>query len=96
MLVNAIPPAPQRDRSTNVVTAAEIQQERFRNALEFVQSMRPQWLGKVTTAAQFVTLLVLVGRGSASPWLLGLTVLLSAAAAVDYALAFAKSKAESG
>jgi phosphatidylglycerophosphate synthase len=58
------------------------------------RSMRPQWLGKAATAAQFVTLLVLVGRGSAPPWLLGLTVLLSAAAAVDYALAFVRSRAE--
>lgn len=52
------------------------------------RTMRPQWLGKVTTAAQFALLLVLVGLGSAPVWLLVLTAGLSVLAAVDYVRAF--------
>jgi CDP-diacylglycerol--glycerol-3-phosphate 3-phosphatidyltransferase len=54
--------------------------------------MKPLWLGKVTTAAQFVLLLVLVARGEAWLWLLLLTAALSLAAAVDYARAFIKAR----
>ena len=52
------------------------------------RGMRAKWLGKVTTAAQFAVLLVLVGAGSAPVWLLAVTAALSAAAAVDYARGF--------
>ena len=79
-----------RDLVVLAGVVAVLVQRRWQEA----RSMRPQWLGKVTTAAQFMTLLVLVGGGSAPSWLLGLTVLLSAAAAVDYALAFVRSRAE--
>ena len=47
--------------------------------------MRPSLLGKCTTAAQMAVLLVLVGWNEAPVWLLVPTVLLSAAAAIDYA-----------
>ena len=47
--------------------------------------MRPSLLGKCTTAAQFGVLFVLAGWNEAPPWLLIPTVLLSAAAAIDYA-----------
>jgi hypothetical protein len=50
--------------------------------------MRPSWLGKCTTAAQFAVLLVLVGWEAATPWLLIPTVALSVAAAADYARQF--------
>jgi len=50
--------------------------------------MRPSWLGKCTTAAQFAVLLVLVAWGSAPVWLLGLVTALSAAAAIDYVRIF--------
>ena len=49
------------------------------------RTMRPSWLGKCTTAAQFAVLFVLAGWGVAPPWLMVPTVLLSAAAAIDYA-----------
>jgi phosphatidylglycerophosphate synthase len=48
--------------------------------------LRPSWLGKCTTAVQFALLLVLVIWGEAPVWLLVPTVVLSAAAAVDYAV----------
>jgi phosphatidylglycerophosphate synthase len=50
--------------------------------------LRPSALGKVTTAAQFGVLLVLVIWGSAPVWLLAAVTLLSAVAAVGYARAF--------
>jgi phosphatidylglycerophosphate synthase len=49
------------------------------------RTMRPSWLGKCTTAAQLAVLFVLVGWNEAPLWLLIPTVLLSAAAAIDYA-----------
>lgn len=54
--------------------------------------MKPLWLGKVTTTAQFVLLLVLVASGEAWLWLLLLTAALSLAAAVDYARAFRRAR----
>jgi hypothetical protein len=50
--------------------------------------MRPTWLGKLTTTAQFALFLVLVAEGRPWTWLLGLTAGLSAAAAVGYARTF--------
>jgi hypothetical protein len=47
--------------------------------------MRPSWLGKCTTAAQFAVLFALAGWNEAPPWLLVPTVALSIAAAIDYA-----------
>jgi phosphatidylglycerophosphate synthase len=52
------------------------------------RKMRPSWLGKCTTAAQFAVLLVLVAWGSAPVWLLVLMTALSGLAAVDYVRAF--------
>lgn len=52
--------------------------------------MRPSWLGKCTTAAQFAVLLVLVAWGNAPVWLLGLVTALSAAAAIDYIRVFSR------
>jgi phosphatidylglycerophosphate synthase len=57
------------------------------------RKLRPSWPGKCTTAAQFALLLVLVAWGSAPVWLLAAITLLSAAAAVDYALRFRRSVA---
>lgn len=53
------------------------------------RKMRPSWLGKCTTAAQFVVLFWLVGWPPVPVWFLAPTVLLSAAAAMDYAGRFA-------
>jgi hypothetical protein len=55
--------------------------------------MRPSWLGKCTTAAQFVLLLTIVARGSAPEWLLVLVSALSAIAALDYVHRFARLQA---
>lgn len=52
------------------------------------RDMRPIWLGKCTTAAQFALLMVLVAEGRAWAWLLWLTAALSAAASVGYLRAF--------
>ena len=58
------------------------------------RKMRPSWLGKCTTAAQCAVLFVLVGWDAAPLWLLIPTVVLSVAAAVDYARLFASHLAE--
>ena len=52
--------------------------------------LRPSWLGKCATAAQFAVLVVLVIWGGAPVWLLAAVTLLSAAAAVGYARDFVK------
>ena len=54
------------------------------------RQMRPSWLGKCTTAAQFAVLLVLVAWGSAPAWLLGIVTALSILAALDYVRRFAR------
>jgi phosphatidylglycerophosphate synthase len=54
------------------------------------RKMRPSWLGKCTTAAQFAVLLVLVAWGTAPNWLLGGVTALSLLAAIDYARFFAR------
>lgn len=56
--------------------------------------MRPSWLGKGTTAAQFAVLLVLVIWNAAPVWLLAAVTALSLAAAIDYARTFRASLAE--
>ena len=56
------------------------------------RKLRPSWMGKCTTAAQFAVLLVLV-VWPAPVWLLGAVTLLSAAAAVDYARRFLTANA---
>jgi cardiolipin synthase (CMP-forming) len=48
------------------------------------RKMRPSWLGKATTGAQFAVLLALVAWGSAPVWLLAATTSISAMAALDY------------
>ena len=58
------------------------------------RKMRPSLLGKSTTAAQLAVLFVLVGWNEAPLWLLIPTVLLSAAAAIDYARWAAVTRAE--
>jgi phosphatidylglycerophosphate synthase len=50
--------------------------------------MRPNWLGKLTTTAQFGLLLVLVVCGAAWQWALWLTAGLSLAAAAEYVRVF--------
>ncbi len=77
-----------RDIAVLAGVLAVLVQGKWRTA----RSMRPQRLGKITTAVQFAVLLVLVARGSAWPWLLALTTLLSIAAAVDSAIAFLGSR----
>jgi phosphatidylglycerophosphate synthase len=57
------------------------------------RGMRPSWLGKGTTGAQFALLMVLVVEGRGWPWLLWLTAALSAAAAADYARGFFRERA---
>jgi len=52
--------------------------------------MRPSWLGKCTTAAQFAVLLVLAARASAPVWLLAAVSALSVFAALQYIGAFAR------
>ncbi|HEY1186682.1 MAG TPA: CDP-alcohol phosphatidyltransferase family protein [Gemmata sp.] len=52
------------------------------------RKLRPSFVGKVTTAAQFVLLVVLVVWGTAPVWLLAPVTLLSAGAAWDYAQTF--------
>jgi CDP-diacylglycerol--glycerol-3-phosphate 3-phosphatidyltransferase/cardiolipin synthase len=56
----------------------------WRGHWERYLAMKPSWLGKCTTAAQFALLIVLVAWGDAPVWLLTAITLLSAAAAVDY------------
>ncbi|HJZ54402.1 MAG TPA: CDP-alcohol phosphatidyltransferase family protein [Gemmataceae bacterium] len=48
--------------------------------------LRPSWVGKATTAAQFAVLLILAWWNSAPVWLLAPVVALSVAAAADYAV----------
>lgn len=54
--------------------------------------MRPSWLGKCTTAAQFVLLLVLAHGNAAPVWLLVATTALSGAAAAEYAWGFVRAR----
>jgi phosphatidylglycerophosphate synthase len=70
-----------RDVVVLVGVAAVLLRRRWRQARE----MRPSWLGKCTTAAQFAVLVALAAWNTAPPWLLTPTVLLSVAAAADYA-----------
>jgi phosphatidylglycerophosphate synthase len=49
------------------------------------RAMRPTWLGKCTTAAQFAVLLVLAAGWEGWRWLLWLTAGLSVATAAQYA-----------
>jgi phosphatidylglycerophosphate synthase len=50
--------------------------------------MRPTWLGKATTAAQFAVLLAAVVWGGAALWLLAATTALSTATAAQYTAVF--------
>jgi len=50
--------------------------------------LRPSWLGKGTTAAQFAAVAIIVIWGAAPVWALAAVTLLSALAAFDYARAF--------
>ncbi|MFO0825521.1 MAG: CDP-alcohol phosphatidyltransferase family protein [Gemmataceae bacterium] len=59
-----------------------------RGRWETAKQMRPSFLGKCTTAAQFAVLLWLVVWGGTPLWLLTLTTLLSIAAAVGYTREF--------
>jgi phosphatidylglycerophosphate synthase len=63
-----------------------------RNRPADVRRMRPRWLGKSATAAQFALLAVLVVGGHGWVWLLVLTAGLSIAAAADYARAYVLQK----
>jgi cardiolipin synthase len=52
--------------------------------------MRPTWLGKGTTVAQFAALLVLAAGWPGGTWVMLLTAALSLATAAQYALMFAR------
>lgn len=52
------------------------------------KKMKPSWLGKCATAAQFALLAVLVVEGEAWTWLLALTATLSVVAGVAYVWTF--------
>jgi phosphatidylglycerophosphate synthase len=58
------------------------------------RKMRPSWLGKCTTAAQFAVLFALAGWQVAPVWLLITTVGLSVAATIDYVRLFVSRGAE--
>ena len=75
-------------RDLVVLAAAVVVMARGR-AADF-RRMRPRWLGKCTTAAQFALLMVLVVGGRGWGWLLVLTAGLSIAAAADYAVAYVR------
>jgi CDP-diacylglycerol--glycerol-3-phosphate 3-phosphatidyltransferase/cardiolipin synthase len=64
-----------------------------RRRWETARQMRPSFLGKCTTAAQFAVLLWLAIWSEAPLWLLTLTTVLSVAAAVGYAKDFRLSEA---
>lgn len=55
-----------------------------------LRRMKPRWLGKCATAAQFALLLELVVVGHGWEWLLALTAALSVAAAGDYVRAYCR------
>jgi phosphatidylglycerophosphate synthase len=55
--------------------------------------LRPSWLGKCATAAQFAALAVIVIWSAAPMWVLAAVTLLSALAALDYARAFLRAGA---
>ncbi|MBA4190076.1 MAG: hypothetical protein C0467_18990 [Planctomycetaceae bacterium] len=69
-----------RDLAVLLGVIVVVFQRRWQTACQ----MRPSWLGKCTTAAQFAVLLVLVVWGETPMWLLVLTTTLSTAAAVGY------------
>lgn len=79
----------------DVVVLAGVLWVVLRGRLREARLMRPRPLGKCTTAGQFAVLLALAGWGEAPPWVLGPTVVLSVAAAIDYARAFTRRGAES-
>jgi phosphatidylglycerophosphate synthase len=47
-------------------------------------ALDPSWLGKLTTVAQFVYLLLILGRLESAPSLLGATAVLGGLAGLDY------------
>ncbi len=58
---------------------------------EVLRGMRPSWLGKATTAAQFVVLLAAVIWAEPAVWTLALATALSVAAAMDYVRSFMRN-----
>jgi phosphatidylglycerophosphate synthase len=60
----------------------------LRGRWQEARSLRPSWLGKCTTAAQFAVLAVAVAWGTPPVGFLAFTTILSVAAALDYARRF--------
>lgn len=81
-----------RDVVVLIGVAWVVSRGRWREA----RRLRPRSAGKCATVAQLAVLFVLAGWGAVPPWLLGPAVLLSAAAAIDYARTFARRDGESG
>lgn len=61
-----------------------------------LRQMRPTWLGKTTTAAQFAVLLAAVVWGGAPVWLLAVTTGLSVVSAANYVMAFVGNRNRKG
>jgi phosphatidylglycerophosphate synthase len=80
-------------RDLTVMAAAMVAMARAR--LKDIRWMKPRWLGKCATAAQFVLLLIVVGAGGGWWWPTALTAGLSIAAAADYAVAYLRRPAGS-
>jgi CDP-diacylglycerol--glycerol-3-phosphate 3-phosphatidyltransferase/cardiolipin synthase len=74
----------------DVVVTAGIFWVLVRGRSRDTRKMRPSWLGKCTTAGQFVVLLLLALTGEAPFAVWVAVMLLSVAAAVGYARAFAR------
>lgn len=74
--------------SRDIVVSAGLVYTIVRRHWSVGRKMRPSWLGKCTTAAQFVVLLPLVAWGSAPTWVLAAVTSLSAVAALDYVRTF--------
>lgn len=60
------------------------------------QGMKPTWLGKCTTAAQFALLLALATQTQGGTWLWFLTAGLSVLAAADYARSYGRRSSRGG
>jgi phosphatidylglycerophosphate synthase len=74
--------------SRDIVVSAGLVYTIARRQWSVGRKMRPSWLGKCTTAAQFGVILTLVAWGSIPVWVLAATASLSAVAALDYIRVF--------
>lgn len=74
--------------SRDIAVVSVIAMLLIRGRFSHLRSMRPRWLGKCSTAAQFALLTVVVVVGHGWLWLLVLTAGLSIAATLDYGRMF--------